>query len=318
MNWMSTLSKKTCAAFYKHTNIRSGNRVFPCCRFKTPVLTFDGNLSKILTSDVYEELRNTDVNDIPGCAKCIHEENTGKDESMREWFNRTYTTESVQLEYLEIGFDNICNAACDGCWSEFSHTWSKINNPDALPNTHIISSDELTEDIPSSVNKILFLGGEPLMTNRHRRLLETCADLSNMSVTYNTNGTFLLDDQTINLLNQCKEVEFILSVDGYGELNEKVRKNCHWHLIEKFINQIQNSDYKLLIHTVIHRNNWHGLKDLEQYITKNNFRWRPWILTYPPHLDIANADNKEEIYKFIQETNIPNKEHTLKHIKEAT
>ena len=52
------MSNKTiCSAFWHHTNIRSDNRVFPCCRFKYPVANFDGDINKILTLPVYEELR---------------------------------------------------------------------------------------------------------------------------------------------------------------------------------------------------------------------------------------------------------------------
>lgn len=305
---------KTCAAFYKHTNLRAGNRVFPCCRFKTPVAEFDGNLSDILTSQQYENLRNIDVTDLPGCAKCMHEEANGK-ESLREWFNKTYDTNTVELEYLEIGFDNICNAACDGCWSEFSHTWSKIETPNAPSKSHIISSTEIL-DIPSTVKEILFLGGEPLMTNRHRRLLLMCNNLEDIAVTYNTNGTFLLDDETIDILNKCKKVKFILSIDGYGELNEKVRKNCSWEAIEHFINQIRDTKFDLEIHTVIHKNNWHGLLDLKNYTTLNKLTWRTNILTYPPHLDIANAENKQEILNYIETIDIPSREYIISHLKE--
>lgn len=41
-----------CAAFWKHTNIRGDNRVFPCCRFKAPVTTFKGSLDDVLHSEI--------------------------------------------------------------------------------------------------------------------------------------------------------------------------------------------------------------------------------------------------------------------------
>ena len=97
---------KKCSAFWKHTNVRGDNRVFPCCRFKKPVDTFKGSLEDILISDVYEELRNTDVSKMPECAKCMYEEHKGR-KSLRQKFNEAYDTDTVGLEYLEIGFDNI-------------------------------------------------------------------------------------------------------------------------------------------------------------------------------------------------------------------
>jgi hypothetical protein len=59
---------KKCAAFWKHTNLRNSDKIFPCCRFKQPVGVFDGNVSEILHSDVYNKLRLTDVSTLPACA----------------------------------------------------------------------------------------------------------------------------------------------------------------------------------------------------------------------------------------------------------
>ena len=42
---------KKCAAFWKHTNLRNSDKIFHFCRFKTPIGTVDGNVTKILHSD---------------------------------------------------------------------------------------------------------------------------------------------------------------------------------------------------------------------------------------------------------------------------
>ena len=120
-----------CAAFWHHTNLRPDNKIFPCCRYKESIITFDGKLSGILDHDVYKNLRTKVSNGeyLPGCDKCYQEERLGK-KSLRQQFNEQYDTETVSLDYLEIGFDNICNLTCDGCWDEFSHSWAKKNNID--------------------------------------------------------------------------------------------------------------------------------------------------------------------------------------------
>ena len=46
-----------CAALYNHTNIRGGNRVYPCCRYKTPIQSFDGDVGNMLQSKQYVKLR---------------------------------------------------------------------------------------------------------------------------------------------------------------------------------------------------------------------------------------------------------------------
>ena len=295
-----------CAAFWHHTNIRNDNNVFPCCRFKTPIQKFDGDVINILNSAEYQALREHE-GPIDGCAKCDYEETMGV-KSLRQKFNEEYDMETVKLEFLEVGLDNICNLTCDGCWDEFSSSWAKKSNSTII----VRSSNEITE-LPASINKVLFLGGEPLMTTRHVKLLKL-ANRSTLDVTYNTNGTFLLDSETIALLKQCRNVEFILSIDGYGELNDKVRGGSKWTDILKFIEQIKDLGYKLTIHTVIHKNNWHGMPQLEKFISSSGLLWTTNVLTYPKHLDISTIDNKTDIINVISATGIPNKEYILKHL----
>jgi sulfatase maturation enzyme AslB (radical SAM superfamily) len=296
-----------CAAFWHHTNIRNDNNIFPCCRFKTPIQKFDGDVVNILNSKEYQALREQE-GPIPGCAKCDYEEQLGK-ESLRQQFNKQYDMETVKLEFLEVGLDNICNLTCDGCWGEFSSSWAKKNNEEIVVRT----SHDIKE-LPSTINKILFLGGEPLMSTRHTKLLKI-ANRSQLDVTYNTNGTFLLDDTTISLLNECKQVKIILSIDGYGELNEKVRSGSKWDDILKFIDQVRSLKYKLVIHTVIHKNNWQGIPMLAEFVFSLGVEWTTNILTYPKHLDISTLETKTEIIEKFVNINIPNKEYILSHIR---
>jgi sulfatase maturation enzyme AslB (radical SAM superfamily) len=312
------MSKTICSAFWKHTNLRGDNRIFPCCRFKEPIATFDGNLQNVLHSAQYEKLRQQSLNGelIKGCEKCYYEEDQGR-ESLRQKFNKEYAIDNVSLEYFEIGFDNICNLACDGCFSEFSSTWAAIENPLLPKKLQIINTVEIT-DIPSSISKILFLGGEPLMTNRHRKFLEQVNTKDKVEVIYNTNGTFLLDDQTIDLLKEFKKVSFIVSVDGYNELNNKVRKHSKWDDILKFLIQLTETGFAFSIHTTIHLNNWHGLKDLAEWVSQHNYVWTVNILTYPKHLDIKNLEleQKQHMIELIKETSIPDKTYVLNHLEE--
>ena len=301
-----------CAAFWKHTNLRNNNKIYPCCRFKTPVQSFDGNIENVLHSDTYKKLRNTDVSKLSDCSKCMYEEANGK-HSLRQTFNEEYDTDTVELKYLELGLDNVCNLTCDGCFGDFSSEWSKIENP-TMPAAYHVRSTKKFSSVPASVNKILFLGGEPLMTTRHLKVLEKVINKDTTSVTYNTNGTFLLDTATLDQLQHFKEVNFILSIDAYKDLNDKVRSGSKWNDILKFIKQVKQNKFNLTVNSVLHLNNWHGFVDLETFINEINVNWEVNILTYPKHLDIANYKNKQEIIDLIEQTRIPNKEYVIKHL----
>ena len=305
--------RSNCAALYNHTNVRGGNRVYPCCRYKQPIQTFDGDIGNILHSEEYNQLReNWSIND-PNCAKCLHEEILGK-ESLRQRLNQEYTTKEVKLQYLEVGFDNICDLTCDGCWEEWSSSWWAKKNPDLPPKQGITSTEEFT-NIPSTVNKVVFLGGEPLMTNRHRRFLESFDTLEDLEVEYFTNGMHKLVEEDYILLNECKRVHFTVSIDGVGALNEKVRNGSVWSRVLKTLQEI-HSTFDYTIHTTIHKNNWHGLPELAEF-TKNYANWTTNVLTYPKKLDIINLEQseKDKLIQILNAYEIPNRQYIEAHLK---
>ena len=285
-------NKTICSAFWKHTNIRPKNEIYPCCRYKSSVQTFDGNVENILHSKEYEKLRRDSANGVenPNCQKCYNDEKLGK-KSFRNWFNENYKTDSVNLEYIEIGFDNICNLSCDGCWEDWSSTWWKIKNSNLPPKQGILDTEDFF-NIPKDIEKVVFLGGEPLMTNRHRIFLSSLEDLSKIDVMYYTNGMFKLTEKDHELLNQCKKVTFSVSIDGYKDLNEKVRTGSNWNTIVDFID---DCPYDVIINSVIHRNNWHGFRELYNWIKNKNLAWKINILTYPNNLCINNLDKEERL-----------------------
>ncbi len=305
-----------CAAFWKHTNLRNDNNIFPCCRYKTSVGKFTGDVIEILHLDEYKKLRQDSLDGVvnPNCQKCYYEESLGKS-SLRQKFNNEYDTETVELKFLEIGLDNICNLACDGCWSDFSSSWSQKQYPDKPKSFHIKTSYDL-KNVPATVNKILFLGGEPLMTKRHYKILELVNDKSLVSVIYNTNGTFLLDKKTIDLLNKFKKVDFIVSIDGYGSLNDKVRSGSTWTDICRFIEQIQSCGFGLSVNTVLHKNNWHGIKILENFIKSLDVPWTVNLLTYPKHLDITNVEDLEKLKEILSSVELIDLKYILDHIQQ--
>jgi sulfatase maturation enzyme AslB (radical SAM superfamily) len=308
------MSETFCSAFWNHTNIRGGNRVFPCCRYKTPVQTFDGDLTKVLHSKEYGSLRLDSLNGIKNsnCEKCYYEESLNK-KSTRQWFNENYSGEVVELNYLEVGFDNICNLACDGCWEEWSSSWWVKKNPEGKVIEGILSTSEFV-NVPETIEKIVFLGGEPLITNRHRKFLQNFSDLNHLTVEYFTNGMFDLTEEDHKLLSKCKSVKFTVSVDGYRELNEKVRSGSDWNKVEQFLKTLE---YEKVVHTTIHKNNWHGLPEISNWITLNNYTWTTNVLTYPKHLDIITLTDseKQKLLCILDLHPIPNTEYIKSHIQ---
>ncbi len=260
-----------CSALYHHINVRSDNRIFPCCRFKKPIAKFDGNLT--LNSPEYDDLRKNFHKKLPECKKCFDEEKLGI-KSLRQEFNERYDCEEIKLEHLEIGFDNICNLKCDPCWEEWSWQFGDFKTTEDIKN------------IPNTINKITFLGGEPLHTNRHYIFLKKL-NRTNIEVIYTTNGTIFPKNQWIKLWDNLDKITFLVSIDGYGELNERVRYPSKWEEIMKTLHFLENR-YNVVIQTVLHKNNIHGLQKLKKWI--GDREWVLNVLTYPEKMQASKTD----------------------------
>lgn len=306
-----------CSAFWKHTNIRPGGRVYPCCRFKHSIGNTDGDLDKVLHSDAYEELRSLSSagEHISGCEKCYYEESI-QHKSLRQEFNEKYSADSIGLQYLEIGIDNLCNLTCDGCNSEFSTSWrAKELRENGSANYDYMTIDTI-KSVPDSVTKVLFLGGEPLSTKRHLELLKLIKDPSKVDIVYNTNAMYMPDQENEDIWKQFKSVMFIVSIDGVGKVAETVRSGTKWIKVRRFIDYIVEKNYKLEFNTVMHLNNYKDIENITAFVRKFTADWYINVLTYPTLLDIINlpATEKQYIKDISYKLDLPTKDFIVNHL----
>jgi len=278
-----------CSALYNHTNIRNGNRIYPCCRFKKQLLTFDGDVENILNTKEYIELRERFKHEkISECSKCWDQEEKGI-KSTRQYFNEQYNCDEVKLKNLWVGFDNICNLKCEPCSAEFSNQFTG----------EVIKTKSL-ENIPE-LEKVVFLGGEPLMNKRYYKFLKKL-NRQNLDVTIITNGMFNPNEDWKKLFRECKHIKFFVSIDGYGELNEEVRQGSNWKTVNNTVTELEK-EFKVVINTVVHSQNIQGIYRLRDWV--KNRSWQINILTYPSHLRINDNDEKKLTQEFQQYFDYP-------------
>jgi sulfatase maturation enzyme AslB (radical SAM superfamily) len=77
--------------------------------------------------------------------------------------------------------------------------------------------------------RIYSTGGEPTIIPEFYEFLEKCVRLgrTDLDITFNTNAQ-KVSDKLINLLKQFKNVNFSVSVDGHGKVNEYIRWGSDW------------------------------------------------------------------------------------------
>jgi len=265
-----------CSALYNHTNIRNGGKIYPCCRFKKQISIFDGDVDNILHSKEYVELRERFQKErISECSKCWDQEDNGI-KSTRQYFNEQYNCNEIKLKNLWVGLDNICNLKCEPCGAAWSNQFTG----------NTITTKTLY-NIPN-LDKLVFLGGEPLMNKRYLKLLEKI-EREDLDLTIITNGMFKPDDKWKKLWRECKHVKFFVSIDGYGDLNDKVREGSDWATIVETVENLE-TEWTVTINTVVHKNNVQGLHKLKEWI--GNREWQVNLLTHPEKLKISEEDRQ--------------------------
>ena len=231
--------------------------------------------------------------------------------------------DKFQMRYFDIRFSNICNFKCRSCGTEFSSQWAledrKTYNPDGPIIIHVDDQKgTVLEEVLEQVDHIdlaYFAGGEPLITDRHLKLLRQVKN-KNIEIIYNTNGTFIPKKEELEEFKLYEKVTFILSVDGVKELAEKVRGGTKWSKVLEFVDWVKENKFTLEFNTVVHTNNWQGLEDLYNFCTRHDAKWYVNCLTYPHNLSINQLSfyKKRKLRNMLKEVDVPNKDFILAHL----
>lgn len=209
-----------------------------CCWSKHQTTASDINFNH---ADFVRLRTVNQLNTLPAghCSDCIVQENTGK-KSMRLGYLETHCdyTYRPSLQYLDINIDYTCNLACVTCGPELSTTWRnelQIKGPVTRPNIDSwIESKLKTLDL-TQLKEVRLWGGEPFLTNTHKKILQFVDSLGiadQVKLMYNTNGTQLIDAETKKLIEKFKFARISFSVDDIGAGFEYLRYPARWNQVE--------------------------------------------------------------------------------------
>lgn len=187
--------------------------VAPCCQSHGEFVTttdFD-----FATSPALNQIREKFDKDIRAseCMRCWQIEDLGN-KSRRQAAIEFYNAEpsnQVRLESIDYNSTWACNLACVMCGPGASSTWAKelgLSKQDLhrigrqyQNNNNVLEQLDLLH-----VKKIHFNGGEPFLNNDQLSLLNK-ADLDNLFLSYNTNGTVYPTPQMIQLWSESRLVK---------------------------------------------------------------------------------------------------------------
>lgn len=239
------------------------------------------------------------------CAICEKNEKN-KLSSSRQRFNQrfldndfTYTLDQKDIREIHLDLGNLCNNRCLTCWPIFStqvhKKWQEIgwidNPPNYLPKfSNKIHHDTYRDDdffneyceiLKSSPNlcRIRFIGGEPLINPQLNQYIDAVSDeqAQNTSVLICTNVS-IYDPGLIDKLKRFKQVEFTLSIDAHGSLNEKIRVGSKWATVEENFKKyvaLTDDRFKVIVNSTV---SLYNVLDLDVLVE--------WIKDYPVFLNI--------------------------------
>jgi sulfatase maturation enzyme AslB (radical SAM superfamily) len=268
----------------------------PCCWYeRTELNNKIENLKDavdVFHSDEFNAIRaNTDLKP-SGCWKCqMHEEQGGK--SHRHMWNEREQDDGItKLTDLDIYMGNLCNLACVTCSSHNSSKW--IAEEQKIFGTAFNAKQDeidikLSYDMVKDLKRIKLAGGEVTIMPDHKKFLQQLIDFDvakNITLVYIVNNT-TDPTQFADFFAQFDKVEFILSVDGIGDVSDYVRYLSKWENLEANIDKTIAAGIDVSINCVVSILNVYHMPELiEWWNNRSPIMFR--LLDYPEHLSIKN------------------------------
>jgi pyruvate-formate lyase-activating enzyme len=199
------------------------------------------------------------------CERCRRSEEAGAI-SNREHMNRRFghwsaealadtaedgTLGRPRVRYADIRLGNVCNLTCRMCCPSASRLWAEHYN-EVQPNQYQVPAQELTflrdhnwvksrplaflmEQCLPSLESLHFAGGEPLIIPEMLEALDLCIQAGRadqIDLSYNTNIT-VIPDRVARLWPYFRSVSVHCSVDGFGAVNDYIRRPSQWRDIDR-------------------------------------------------------------------------------------
>ena len=295
-----------CPYLFLHYHLDTDKKSKLCCHASSNIngktVEFD--------SSTYQNLRTKVLNNekLSYCNKCYQAEADGYTSLRQRAIDDVLPKQYIlfdQIEKHKLGLkitplwydlrvSNNCNLSCIMCGPQYSSTWAKESGQDTVHLTH-----EPDVEISSNTYKIQLAGGEPFMIRSFARMLEKISNVD-CEIVVNTNAT-IVTDALLTQLKRFKNVWIVVSLDGYGELNDRIRRGSSWNTIVKNISLFMNSGFTVLVNTVLQRDNVNHLYELGVFLESVGIN--DWIISpmYEPE-NLTWQQQENIVYENIKKT----------------
>jgi sulfatase maturation enzyme AslB (radical SAM superfamily) len=291
-----------CTQPYNHLDILVENEkisYLPCTVWTGPTIAPHHYREKI--KNIQSTLK--DGFDKKHCEICRHNEHGGVI-SKRQAHNQITQDNNLSLEKIQsigLRYGTLCNLKCMICDVGSSSNWYSDSvklgldiQPQYKYNKKLIPSvDKVFENIDiKQIKYVAFHGGEPLIQPYPKDFL-TRANRKEISVMFNTNGSIFPDDTLMELLNECKSVHFLLSIDDIGDRFSMLRYPNKWSVVEENIKKFKSTKHSVgVTNCVSALNVWYMDEFYKWAIPNFGTSIDTQFVFFPQHLNIQTMSPK--------------------------
>lgn len=201
--------------------------------------------------------------------------------------------------HIDLG--NECNLACKMCNPAASskiaaqyRRWNLIESNQSIF-TNWTNNDTTWQRFLDGIiqtpnlNRIHFMGGEPLLNKRFEGLLDfLLLNKKDISLSFVTNGT-IYKQSIIDRLLQFKSCDIEISIENFDKTNDYIRQGCNiGQMTEniKMINDQTNDNFKLVLRSAPQLLSVNSYYNLIEWCLENRVAVQGVPLQNPPHLKI--------------------------------
>mgnify|MGYP003657031732 FL=1 len=244
-----------------------------------------GEINQVRLTEIQQLMLNNQP--VPECRTCVkpEQDNTFSERQhiTLQWFKREpdivdKVIISPEVYSYDLRYSNLCNLRCQTCGPYASSTWAEFLKVD----NKFKSWEPGEVNINPNAKRIYFAGGEPFMIKSFSKVLHQVVN-KDCEIVINTNAT-IITDHMLEALRPFTNVCFTLSIDGTGDVIEKIRIGCNWEKIQENIQTLrQELNPNFMVNTVLQKDNIDNIPDLAKWIDSQNISvWHTTILTQPP------------------------------------
>lgn len=286
------VSNTFCAYPFVHQYLELSSKVSVCCYNPEGRQANGGDLISQFNSPRMNKLRRDmlDGKRNPICNHCYNLEDRGIT-SPRQFETKTWTSRKfykILQEHIDLSernlplhpishdvrFSNKCALKCKTCIPENSSSINaenhkfKSNLKEFSMFTPIQNQNKnKVDDIPISKKTrwIYLVGGEPLVEEKNTQLLEKVVELKIDPVIVINTSMARKNNKLKNILQNFTNVNYIISIDAYGKLNDYIRSGSEWETVVENLNSIPTNQISGF-NTVVSMYNIHRLRNIVEWI----------------------------------------------------